>query len=42
MLKVASRQGQKLAMVTAMDLDRKQYQAQAALENAGEILLSLQ
>jgi len=34
MLNVASRPGQ--------NLDRKQPQAQAALENAGEILLSLQ
>jgi hypothetical protein len=34
MLNVASRPGQ--------NLDRKRYQAQAALENAGEILLSLQ
>jgi hypothetical protein len=42
MLNVASRQGQKLAMNLAIELDRKQPQAQAALENAGEILLSLQ
>ena len=45
-LNVASRRGQNLARVTAMnlaiELDRKRPPAQAALENAGEILLSAQ